>query len=268
MLGNTVVMVGYCAVNKSQLIRLLYMQIYSKSRSGSKWVKGALNWKYVLWPLIHLHLSLCFWDFSNAYRFYDVVLYVSWKGFISCDCMECGKSSINLIVIIIIPLMIPLKSTSAWSSTHVAPPNHHHPWSAPVATNFRLVWLLMTADGVTPFFYNSNTSFLSLILTPLPHLSYQYYVKSELYTSCDQITLTKSDKAACKHCCKPLVIVFCKNASKALCNIFSLLRSSQSPLTPRLSKVNPSKHWHNACTLYTCSLLIFCNSYCKQWVEK
>lgn len=30
----------YCAGSKSQLIRLLYMWVYSKSRSGRKWVKG------------------------------------------------------------------------------------------------------------------------------------------------------------------------------------------------------------------------------------
>lgn len=48
MLGYTVVMVGYCTGSKSQLFRLLYMGMYSKSRSGSKWVKGALNSKYVL----------------------------------------------------------------------------------------------------------------------------------------------------------------------------------------------------------------------------
>ncbi len=68
------------------------------------------------------------------------------------------------------------------------------------------------------FFYTSNTRFLSIKLTtpPLLHLSHQHYIKSELCASCDQIALTNSDKAACSHCRKPLVMVFGKYASREL----------------------------------------------------
>lgn len=113
----------------------------------------------------------------------------------------CVKSPINLAMVIIYPSIYSPCSFLSASSTIII-----------------IIPALML--HVAPEFPLSNT--YSLLVTPLAF----YVIKSERRTSCDQITLTNSDKAACQYRCKPLVMAFRKYASKSLCNLFGLLWSS------------------------------------------
>lgn len=135
-------MACYCAGSKSQLIRLLYVQMYSKSRSGRKWVKGLS----VLWTALNMFHELRS-TYMYLYAFYDALLLIvlrqrepeasslSCKGFIRHVSMEHVQNIINLVLIIIIPPMF----LSVLSSLDGKPPDPGSNPSPPAPVIFCLV---------------------------------------------------------------------------------------------------------------------------------
>ncbi len=175
-------MACYCAGSKSQLIRLLYMRMYSKSRSGRKWVKGPSLCTENIWRTAFL----CMLKFPLG--FYDVLLLiastsrckpeassVSCKGFISHDSIKCLYNPINLFLRHHYPADVPQCSfISEYICWNVPAPATHtfnqlsspfHVWCAAIVKFdwFDWGWWMKTAL----LCQTSNTTFLSIKLAPV-----------------------------------------------------------------------------------------------------
>lgn len=136
----------------------------------------------------------------------------------------CVKSPINLAMVIIYPSIYSPCSFLSVSCT--------------------IIIISALVLHVAPEFPLSNI--YSLLITPLAF----YYINSEWRTSCDQITLTNSDKSGLS--AVSLLWWRSANMPAKLYATFSVYYGPpQSPLTPLLSQVGLTSHWYNVCNLHT-----------------